>query len=83
MRLLFISNYYVFSCCFLFVQASWSSLRTEYAALKPAQLHHMLQEYSSGKACPAGWSPSPDDAEDAVRTGERHRPRPLLRVKYF
>ncbi|XP_019113833.2 ras-associating and dilute domain-containing protein-like isoform X1 [Larimichthys crocea] len=52
------------------LQASWSSLRAEFAALNPAQLHHMLREYSSGKACPTGWTPSPDDAEDAVRTGD-------------
>ncbi|XP_067427452.1 ras-associating and dilute domain-containing protein-like [Thunnus thynnus] len=52
------------------MQASWTSLRTEFAALNPAQLHHMLREYNSGKACPAGWSPSPDDAEDAVRTAD-------------
>uniref|UniRef100_A0A3B4ZDC8 Ras-associating and dilute domain-containing protein-like n=1 Tax=Stegastes partitus TaxID=144197 RepID=A0A3B4ZDC8_9TELE len=52
------------------LQASWASLRTEFAALKPAQLHHMLREYSSGKACPAGWNPSVDDAEDAVRTAD-------------
>ncbi|XP_047428005.1 ras-associating and dilute domain-containing protein-like [Mugil cephalus] len=52
------------------LQASWASLRNEYAALKPAQLHHMLQEYSSGKACPTGWRPSLDDAEDAVRTAD-------------
>uniref|UniRef100_I3JTI1 Ras association and DIL domains 2a n=1 Tax=Oreochromis niloticus TaxID=8128 RepID=I3JTI1_ORENI len=50
------------------LQASWVSLRTEFAALKPAQLHHMLREYNSGKACPSGWSPSPGDAEDADRT---------------
>ncbi|XP_041813697.1 RA_Radil_like and Myo5p-like_CBD_Rasip1 domain-containing protein [Chelmon rostratus] len=52
------------------LQASWASLRTEFAALNPAQLHHMLREYSSGKACPTGWTPSPDDVEDAVRTGD-------------
>uniref|UniRef100_A0A3Q3VQJ3 Uncharacterized protein n=1 Tax=Mola mola TaxID=94237 RepID=A0A3Q3VQJ3_MOLML len=52
------------------LQASWAFLRTEFAALNPAQLHHMLREYSSGKACPGGWSPSPGDAEDAVRTGD-------------
>ncbi|KAM7387391.1 hypothetical protein PAMA_009827 [Pampus argenteus] len=52
------------------LQASWTSLRTEFAALNPAQLHHMLREYNSGKACPAGWSPSLDDAEDAVRTAD-------------
>ncbi|KAM4530933.1 ras-associating and dilute domain-containing protein-like isoform 2-T2 [Odontesthes bonariensis] len=50
------------------LQASWASLRTEFAALKPAQLHHMLSEYSAGKACPGGWSPTPSDAEGAVRT---------------
>ncbi|XP_072225204.1 ras-associating and dilute domain-containing protein-like isoform X2 [Leuresthes tenuis] len=50
------------------LQASWASLRTEFAALKPAQLHHMLSEYSAGKACPSGWSPSPSDAEGAIRT---------------
>ena len=29
----------------------------------------MLREYNSGKTCPPGWSPSPDHAEDALRTG--------------
>lgn len=58
------------------IQASWASLRTEFAALKPAQLHHMLREYSAGKPCPSGWSPSPDEAEAAVMTGECQRQRP-------
>ncbi|KAM3863694.1 ras-associating and dilute domain-containing protein-like [Diretmus argenteus] len=52
------------------LQASWASLRTEFAALNPAQLHHMLREYNSGKACPPGWSPPQEDAEDAVRTAD-------------
>uniref|UniRef100_UPI003AAF763C ras-associating and dilute domain-containing protein-like isoform X2 n=1 Tax=Centroberyx gerrardi TaxID=166262 RepID=UPI003AAF763C len=52
------------------LQASWTSLRTEFAALNPAQLHHMLREYNSGKACPSGWSPSPEEAEDTVRTAD-------------
>ncbi|XP_032392933.1 ras-associating and dilute domain-containing protein-like isoform X1 [Etheostoma spectabile] len=52
------------------LQASWASLRTEFAALNAAQLHHMLREYSSVKACPAGWTPSPEDAEDTVRTAD-------------
>ncbi|XP_051245330.1 ras-associating and dilute domain-containing protein-like [Dicentrarchus labrax] len=52
------------------LQASWASLRTEFAALNPAQLHHTLREYSSGKACPTGWTPSAEDAEDAVRTAD-------------
>ncbi|XP_059204823.1 ras-associating and dilute domain-containing protein-like [Centropristis striata] len=52
------------------LQASWASLRTEFAALNAAQLHHMLREYNSGKACPTGWRPSPDDTEGAVRTAD-------------
>ncbi|XP_061567080.1 ras-associating and dilute domain-containing protein-like isoform X1 [Cololabis saira] len=52
------------------LQASWTSLRAEFAALKPAQLHHMLREYGAGKPCPSGWSPSPDEAEAAFRTAD-------------
>uniref|UniRef100_A0A7N8XXW1 RA_Radil_like and Myo5p-like_CBD_Rasip1 domain-containing protein n=1 Tax=Mastacembelus armatus TaxID=205130 RepID=A0A7N8XXW1_9TELE len=52
------------------LQASWASLRTEFAALNPAQLHHMLREYNWGKACPAAWTPTVDDAEVAVRTAD-------------
>ncbi|XP_068434289.1 ras-associating and dilute domain-containing protein-like [Clinocottus analis] len=52
------------------LQASWTSLRTEFCSLNAAQLHHMLREYSCGKPRPAGWTPSPDDAEDAVRTAD-------------
>ncbi|XP_029015316.1 ras-associating and dilute domain-containing protein-like [Betta splendens] len=50
------------------LQSSWASLRTEFAALNPAQLHHMLREYSSGKACPTGWTPTQNDAIGAVKT---------------
>uniref|UniRef100_A0A4W5N773 Ras association and DIL domains 2a n=1 Tax=Hucho hucho TaxID=62062 RepID=A0A4W5N773_9TELE len=50
------------------LQASWSSLRTEFKPLNPAQLHHMLREYNPGRACPADWNPSPDEAEAALRT---------------
>ncbi|KAK6311978.1 hypothetical protein J4Q44_G00176420 [Coregonus suidteri] len=49
-------------------QASWSSLRTEFMPLNPAQLHHMLREYKPGRACPADWNPSADEAEAALRT---------------
>ncbi|XP_054463106.1 ras-associating and dilute domain-containing protein-like [Anoplopoma fimbria] len=52
------------------LQASWSSLRTEFTALNAAQLHHMLREYNSGKSSPTGWTPSAGDAEDAVRTAD-------------
>lgn len=70
---LLVSQCYVCSLLFYISQASWASLRTEFAALNPAQLHHMLREYSSGKACPTGWTPTQDDAMDAVRTGEWQR----------
>ncbi|XP_034046340.1 RA_Radil_like and Myo5p-like_CBD_Rasip1 domain-containing protein [Thalassophryne amazonica] len=50
------------------LQTSWTSLRTEFAALKPAQLHHMLTEYNYGKNRAAAWSPSLSELEDAVRT---------------
>lgn len=52
------------------LQASWSALRVEFAALNPAQLHHMLREYSSGRACPATWNPSVEDTEAALRTAD-------------
>uniref|UniRef100_A0A6Q2ZGZ8 Uncharacterized protein n=1 Tax=Esox lucius TaxID=8010 RepID=A0A6Q2ZGZ8_ESOLU len=50
------------------LQASWSSLRSEFMSLNPAQLHHMLREYNAGRACPAAWKPSPDEADAALRT---------------
>ncbi|XP_029294272.1 ras-associating and dilute domain-containing protein-like [Cottoperca gobio] len=52
------------------LQASWASLRTEFSGLNAAQLHHMLREYSSGKACPTGWTPTLDDADEVVRTAD-------------
>ncbi|XP_028842932.1 ras-associating and dilute domain-containing protein-like isoform X2 [Denticeps clupeoides] len=51
-------------------QASWSSLRAEFQALNPAQLHHMLREYNPGRVCPAHWTPSPEDAEAALTTSQ-------------
>ncbi|XP_008415349.1 ras-associating and dilute domain-containing protein-like isoform X1 [Poecilia reticulata] len=52
------------------LQASWASLRAEFAALRPAQLHHMLREYGGGKPRPPGWSPPAEEAEDALRTAD-------------
>uniref|UniRef100_A0A3B3YWW9 Uncharacterized protein n=1 Tax=Poecilia mexicana TaxID=48701 RepID=A0A3B3YWW9_9TELE len=52
------------------LQASWASLRAEFAALTPAQLHHMLREYGGGKPRPPGWSPAAEEAEDALRTAD-------------
>ncbi|MEQ2233644.1 hypothetical protein ILYODFUR_023877 [Ilyodon furcidens] len=62
--------FFMFADVSVFIQASWASLRTEFAALKPAQLHHMLREYSAGRPCPSGWSPSAEDGEHAVRTAD-------------
>lgn len=40
----------------------------------------MLREYNCNKACPTGWIPSPEDSQDAVRTGGwswyEHRSQP-------
>uniref|UniRef100_A0A8C6UY08 Si:ch73-281f12.4 n=1 Tax=Neogobius melanostomus TaxID=47308 RepID=A0A8C6UY08_9GOBI len=52
------------------LQASWSALRAEFAALNPAQLHHMLREYSCGRACPPAWSPTGEEREAALRTAD-------------
>lgn len=52
------------------LQASWSALRAEFAALSPAQLHHMLREYGSGRACPLAWSPAAEEREAALRTAD-------------
>ncbi|KAG7459379.1 hypothetical protein MATL_G00209930 [Megalops atlanticus] len=51
------------------LQASWRSLRAEFASLNPAQLHHILQEYEPGRARPAHWTPPPEEINAALRTG--------------
>ncbi|KAJ8363763.1 hypothetical protein SKAU_G00125940 [Synaphobranchus kaupii] len=52
------------------LQASWRSLRAEFVHLNPAQLHHMLREYNPGRACPASWSPTPEEAKAALSTSD-------------
>lgn len=52
------------------LQASWASLRVEFASLSPAQLHHMLREYSPRQPCPSTWTPSSDEAKAAVHTAD-------------
>lgn len=54
------------------LKASWGSLRTEFSSLSPAQLHHMLREYSPRRPCPSAWTPCSADADAACRTGEQH-----------
>uniref|UniRef100_A0A4W3GAK1 Ras association and DIL domains 2a n=1 Tax=Callorhinchus milii TaxID=7868 RepID=A0A4W3GAK1_CALMI len=34
------------------LQASWRSLRNDFASLNPAQLHHMIREYNPGRPAP-------------------------------
>lgn len=67
------STFTALLCSVVFLQASWTTLRSEFAALNAAQLHHMLRQYGAGRACPSSWTPSLGDSEDAVRTGERNR----------
>ncbi|XP_048847314.1 ras-interacting protein 1-like [Brienomyrus brachyistius] len=67
------------------LQASWSSLRSDFEPLSPAQLHHVLQQYHSGRACPAAWSPAPQDAvaawsgADVLESFDGHPPLVLPR----
>ncbi|XP_076154343.1 ras-associating and dilute domain-containing protein isoform X1 [Alosa pseudoharengus] len=50
------------------LQDTWSSLRNEFAQLNPAQLHHLLREYSPGRAGPIAWTPCTAEAQAAFRT---------------
>uniref|UniRef100_W5LA70 Ras-associating and dilute domain-containing protein-like n=1 Tax=Astyanax mexicanus TaxID=7994 RepID=W5LA70_ASTMX len=52
------------------LQASWGSLRVEFPSISPAQLHHMLREYSPRQPCPSTWTPSSDEAKAAVHTAD-------------
>ncbi|XP_051904135.1 ras-associating and dilute domain-containing protein-like [Hippocampus zosterae] len=52
------------------LQASWTALRSEFSALNAAQLQHMLTRYNTGKTRPADWTPGPEHADDACRTGD-------------
>ncbi|KAM7330860.1 hypothetical protein ACRRTK_010049 [Alexandromys fortis] len=53
------------------LKASWSSLRTDYPTLTPAQLHHLLSHYQlgPGRGAPPAWDPPPAE-RDAVDTGD-------------
>ncbi|XP_042294505.1 ras-associating and dilute domain-containing protein isoform X2 [Sceloporus undulatus] len=54
------------------VQMTWSMLRTEFPALNPAQLNHILTQYqaSSDVGCVPVWQPSKDDSVSAFRTDD-------------
>ncbi|XP_065514113.1 ras-interacting protein 1 isoform X1 [Caloenas nicobarica] len=49
-------------------KASWSRLRTEYPALSPAQLHHVLCHYQLGQgtAAPPAWDPPAEERDEAT-----------------
>ncbi|MGH0137962.1 UNVERIFIED_CONTAM: hypothetical protein FKN15_064939 [Acipenser sinensis] len=52
------------------VQMTWKSLCSDYPALKPAQLHHLLTKYQlAPDAGPVlAWQPSPDEEAQIYRT---------------
>ncbi|KAM8837698.1 ras-associating and dilute domain-containing protein-like isoform 2-T2 [Spinachia spinachia] len=64
------------------LQSSWVSLRSEYPALSPAQLNHLLSLYSpaSPSICRHTWTPSVQDRAAANQTADilesfdTHRP---------
>uniref|UniRef100_A0A8C7DY21 Rap associating with DIL domain n=1 Tax=Naja naja TaxID=35670 RepID=A0A8C7DY21_NAJNA len=54
------------------LQMTWPVLRSEFPALNPAQLNHILTQYqtSSAMGCVPTWQPSNNDALAAVRTDD-------------
>ncbi|XP_068439618.1 ras-associating and dilute domain-containing protein isoform X2 [Clinocottus analis] len=52
------------------LQTSWVSLRSDYPALSPAQLNHLLSLYSPASPCRHTWTPSVHDRADAQQTAD-------------
>ncbi|XP_062820642.1 ras-associating and dilute domain-containing protein isoform X1 [Anolis carolinensis] len=54
------------------VQMTWPMLRSEFPALSPAQLHHILTQYqaSSDVGCVPVWQPGKEDSLSAFRTDD-------------
>ncbi|XP_043957722.1 ras-associating and dilute domain-containing protein-like [Gambusia affinis] len=52
------------------LQTPWASLRSEYPALSPAQLHHLLGLYSPASPCAQTWAPSAQDRAAAHTTAD-------------
>ncbi|XP_059180894.1 ras-associating and dilute domain-containing protein-like [Centropristis striata] len=50
------------------LQTSWVSLRSDYPALSPAQLNHLLSLYSPASPCRHTWTPSVPDQTAAQQT---------------
>lgn len=49
---------------------SWVSLRSDYPALSPAQLNHLLSLYSPSPLCRHTWAPSVHELASACSTGQ-------------
>ncbi|XP_047466021.1 ras-associating and dilute domain-containing protein-like isoform X2 [Mugil cephalus] len=52
------------------VQTSWESLRSDYPALSPAQVNHLLSLYSPASPCRHVWTPSAQDRAAAHETAD-------------
>ncbi|KAI3365407.1 hypothetical protein L3Q82_010491 [Scortum barcoo] len=52
------------------LQTSWVSLRSDYPALSPAQLNHLLSLYSPVSPCRHTWTPSVRDQAAAHKTAD-------------
>uniref|UniRef100_A0A8C2YWS6 Si:ch211-176g6.2 n=1 Tax=Cyclopterus lumpus TaxID=8103 RepID=A0A8C2YWS6_CYCLU len=52
------------------LQTSWVSLRSDYPALSPAQLNHLLSLYSPTSPCRHTWNPSVHDRVAAHETAD-------------
>ncbi|XP_028332317.1 ras-associating and dilute domain-containing protein [Gouania willdenowi] len=54
----------------ILLQASWESLRSDFPALRPSQLNHLLALYWPASTCRALWAPCAQDQEAAHRTDD-------------
>ncbi|XP_037546653.1 ras-associating and dilute domain-containing protein-like [Nematolebias whitei] len=52
------------------LQTPWASLRTEYPALSPAQLNHLLSRYRPTAPCRHMWTPSAQDRAATQKTAD-------------
>lgn len=52
------------------LQMSWVSLRSDYPALSPAQLNHLLSLYSPSPPCRHTWTPSVHEQASACSTAD-------------
>uniref|UniRef100_A0A3B3ZS60 Uncharacterized protein n=1 Tax=Periophthalmus magnuspinnatus TaxID=409849 RepID=A0A3B3ZS60_9GOBI len=65
------------------LKTCWSSLRSLYPSLHPAQLHHLLSLYRPLSHPRSTWSPSAPDQDAALDTGKRHTTLTTLPLLYL